>query len=165
MTQSRSTNKVLVFIIFLLLLTNILVLGYFLFFCKKTPKKEKAKDSFASVLQREVGFTDEQAARFNELKKTHWDSAKRNMDEIIGIKNAIFDLTRQKNAPDSIVEKLADSIGRLQKQVEISAFRHVVETRKICTPEQEPAYDSLMIKIINKGKSRKPPVNQPAAGK
>ncbi|MCH5600253.1 hypothetical protein [Niabella ginsengisoli] len=84
------------------------------------------------------------------------------MDKIISIKNTIFDLSKQKNTPDSIVEKLADSIGSLQKQVEINAFRHVVETRKICTPEQMPAYDSLMIKIINKGKSRKPAANSPA---
>ncbi|WP_346236192.1 Spy/CpxP family protein refolding chaperone [Niabella insulamsoli] len=156
MPQSRSTNKFLVFIIFLLLVTNVLVIGYFLLGGKKKPKKEKSKDSFAAILQREVGFNDEQVARFNKLRETHWANAKAKMDQIIDVKNVIFDLTKQPNTPDSVVETLADSIGRLQKQVEISAFRHVTETRKICTPSQEPAYDSLMIRIINKGKSRRP---------
>ncbi len=38
MTQSRSNNKVLVFIIFLLLVTNIAVLAYFLFQAKSLLK-------------------------------------------------------------------------------------------------------------------------------
>lgn len=156
MTQSRSNNKVLVFIIFLLLLTNIAVLAYFLFLCKKPAKKPDNKDGFAAVLRKEVGFNDEQVAKFNELKKSHWSDAKAKMDQIIHMKNILFDLTKVQDTVDATVLKWADSIASLQKQVEINSFRHVVQTRKICTPEQQVAYDSLMKKIINKGRTRKP---------
>jgi len=157
MTQSRSVNKVLVFIIFLLLLTNILVVGYFLCSPKKNvQQKIKDKDGFVTVLRNEVGFNDEQVARFTELKKTYWDDAKRKMEDIHSVKNTIFDLSKQEGTPDSVIEKLADSIGSLQKQVEINAYKHVTATRRICTSEQRPVYDSLMRKIINKGRSRKP---------
>ncbi|WP_460685952.1 Spy/CpxP family protein refolding chaperone [Niabella aquatica] len=157
MTQSRSVNKVLVFIIILLLLTNILVVGYFLCFTKKKPQqKSKEKDGFAAVLRNEVGFNDDQVARFTELKKTYWNDAKRKMDEIVSIKNALFDLTRQEYTSDTVVEKLADSIGSLQKKVEINAYKHVKATRAICTPAQRPVYDSLMKRIINKGRSKRP---------
>ncbi len=156
MTQSRSNNKVLVFIVFLLLLTNIAVLAYFLFLCKKPAKKPDNKDGFAAVLRKEVGFNDEQVAKFNELKKSHWSDAKAKMDQIIHIKNMLFDLTKTQDTVDANVLQWVDSIAGLQKQVEINSFKHVVQTRKICTAEQQVAYDSLMKKIINKGKSRKP---------
>lgn len=166
MTQSRSNNKVLVFIIFLLLLTNIAVLGYFLFWGKKPPHaKMDNKDGFAFVLRKEVGFSDEQVAKFNELKKTHWTTAKSKMDEIISLKNALFDLTKTQDTVNDQVLKLADSIAVLQKQVEINSFRHVVQTRKICTPDQQAAYDSLMRKVINRGKMRKPGDGPPPGSK
>lgn len=157
MSQNRSRNRVLVFIIFLLLLTNILMLGYFLYFCKKPPKKSagKGKDNFSVVLQREVGFDESQVKKFNELQKTHWADAKAGMEHIVRIKNNIFDLTKNPHTPDSVINRLADSIGMLQKQVEINAFKHVVGTRRICRPEQQPAYDSLMKRIINRGRTGK----------
>ncbi|MGC4233498.1 MAG: hypothetical protein QM594_11015 [Niabella sp.] len=157
MTQNRSVNKVLVFIIILLLLTNILVVGYFLCCPKKKPEqKNKDKDGFVTALRNKVGFNDEQVTRFTELRKTYWDDAKRKMDEILSVKNTILDLSRQEGTPDSVVEKLADSIGGLQKQVEINLYKHVTATREICTSDQRPAYDSLMKNMINKGKSKKP---------
>ncbi len=150
MNRSQSKNKILVFIIFLLFITNILVIGYFLCFYKK-PHRFKNKDGFAAILQKEVGFSQQQIKQFSGLKKTDWEQAKFKMGEIVSIKNRIFDYTKKPNTPDSVVEKLADSIALLQKQVEMSAYRHVVAMRKICTPEQQLAYDSLMKKIINKG--------------
>ena len=90
------------------------------------------------------------------MKKSHWSDAKAKMDQIIHMKNILFDLTKTQDTVDTTVIKWADSIASLQKQVEINSFRHVVQTRKICTPEQQVAYDSLMKKIINKGRSRKP---------
>lgn len=154
MSTESSKNKTLLFIIFLLLLTNIAVIGYFGFFCK-SKDKHKGRESFSTILQKEVGFDQQQVDKFNELKKSHWEQAKLKMDEIIKIKNSIYDLTKKPNTPDSVVERLADSIGRLQKQVEISAYKHVSGTRKICTPQQLPAYDSLMKRIINHGRNSK----------
>ncbi|MFT4094286.1 MAG: hypothetical protein QM640_11670 [Niabella sp.] len=121
------------------------------------------KDDFAAILQKEVGFSKEQVARFNILKEKDWAQAKAKMDNILDVKNAIFDLAKQPGVADSTVEKLADSIGNLQKQVEMSAYRHVAATRHLCTPQQLPAYDSLMKKIINKGRRRggKPPYDGP----
>lgn len=152
MNNNRSKNKVLVFIILLLLITNFAVLGYFLFFrTGKAPEKNKFRD-FTAVLQKEVGFNDQQVAQFNELKKGHWQQALDKMQEIIQIKNTIFELSKQDNTPDSIIERLADSIGTLQREVEINVYKHVVATRKICTADQVPAYDSLIKRIINRGR-------------
>lgn len=123
------------------------------------------KDGFAAVLRKEVGFNDEQVAKFNELKKSHWTEAKAKMDQIISMKNILFDLTKTQDTVDAAVIKWADSIAGLQKQVEINSFRHVVQTRKICTADQQAAYDSLMKRIINKGRSHKPGDGPPTHGR
>lgn len=166
MSSNSSKNKTLILIIILLLLTNIAVVGYFLFGCKKANKPPRGKDNFTAVLEKEVGFNKQQLAQFNELKKGHWANAKANMDKIVTIKNTIFDLTKQPNTPDSVVENLADSIGALQKQVEMSAYRHVLATRSICTPQQLAAYDTLMKRLINKGRRNgRPPYDGPPPSK
>lgn len=147
--NTQSKNKTLVFIIVFLLLTNLLVLGYFLFSHNKW-KRERGRDGFVTALQKEVGFNDEQVKKFQQLKETSWAEAKKKMDQIRLVKNNLFDLSKQPTVADSVIEKLADSIGKLQKQVEINTFNHFREIRAICTPEQQPAFDSLIKKIINR---------------
>lgn len=154
MSHYRSKNKTLVFIILLLLVTNLAVLGYFLFY-RKNVQSPKPRD-FNTILQKEVGLNDKQIAQYNEIKKDHWQQAKAKMEQIIKIKNNLFDLSKQPNTPDSIVEKLADSIGLLQKDVEMHAYKHLLATRAIITPNQQAAYDSFMKRIINKGRMGTP---------
>lgn len=149
MNNPQSKYRTLIAIIVLLLVTNIAVLAYFML-NKKPHGRDKGKQGFEAVLQKEVGFTDEQVARFKTLKESHWATAKRQMDELKGVKLNLFNLTKEENPSDSLVNSLADSIASLQKQVEINSFQHFKATRQICTPAQQPAYDSLMTRIITK---------------
>lgn len=145
--SNQSKNKTLVTVILLLLITNFSVIGYFLFFNKK---KKTEKDGFAGILKKDVGFTQQQADEFTRLKSIHWAQAKAKMDDIVKVKNTLYDLTRLPEVNSSMVKLLTDSIGNLQKAVELHGFNQVVATRKICTPQQLPAYDSLVKRIINK---------------
>lgn len=153
-------NKTLVFIIVLLLLTNIGLLFYFLSGKKHHP--EKGRESFTNALKKEVGFSDAQIEQFNTQKKNNWAKAKADMDQIRNIKLALFDLVKKPEVSDSVVDQLTDSIANLQKRVEVNAFHHFRATRSICTPEQQAKYDSFMTKIIRQGRDRKSP---PPAGK
>lgn len=152
MTTPQSKYRTLVAIIVLLLITNIAVLAYFMLNKKPHDRdgREKGKGGFESVLQKEVGFNDEQVAQFKAMKETHWATAKSQMEQLKQVKLNLFNLTKEENPSDSLVGNLADSIASLQKQIEINSFEHFKATRKICTPQQQPAYDSLMTKIITK---------------
>jgi hypothetical protein len=110
------------------------------------------------ALKKEVGFDEKQLNEFSRLKETYWTSARKKMDDIRRIKGELFILTKQTNVQDSVVEKYADSIAMLQKQVEIESFRHFQKSRAICAPIQLPAYDSLMKKVFSRfGKRNHPP--------
>lgn len=150
MNNTQSKNKTLILIIVLLLLSNIFLLGFYIFSHKEPPRRERGKDVFITSLKNEVGFSEGQLKKFTELKETDWAEAKKKMEDIRQIKWRLFDLTRQSNIQDSTVEKLADSIAILQKEVEIKSFQHFKKTRAICTPTQQAAYDSLMKKIITR---------------
>ncbi|MBO9617734.1 MAG: hypothetical protein J7539_01755 [Niabella sp.] len=150
-----SRSKSLLFVIIILLITNIALLVYTFVFLKKGPDEHK-KDGFTNVLRKEVGFSDDQIKQFNVLKEKHWATAKADMEHIRRIKQEIFDLTKETSVSDSAVNILADSIATLQKGVEINIFKHLKETRQICTPEQMPKYDSLMKKMIRQGRPGRP---------
>jgi Spy/CpxP family protein refolding chaperone len=149
MTFSQSKYKTLVAIIALLLITNIAVLAYFIFSHKKKMNdRDRSRFGFEALLKREVGFSDEQTAQFKELREAYWATAQQKMNELKQVKQNLLNLTKEENVPDSVMNTLADSIALLQKQIELNSFQHFKSVRKICTPEQQPAYDSFMKKII-----------------
>ncbi|MBK7098034.1 MAG: hypothetical protein IPH58_06375 [Sphingobacteriales bacterium] len=153
-----SRNRVFIIIIVLLLLSNIFLIAYYSLFNKKHSPNPKGKDGFVMALKKEVGFDEKQLNEFSRLKETYWTSARKKMDDIRRIKGELFILTKQTNVQDSVVEKYADSIAMLQKQVEIESFRHFQKSRAICAPIQLPAYDSLMKKVFSRfGKRNHPP--------
>lgn len=156
-----SKNRALIIIIVLLLFSNIFLIAYYSFFNKKRGPNPKGKDGFVLALKKEVGFDDNQLNEFSHLKETYWTSAREKMDDIRRIKSELFNLTKQVEVQDSVVEKYADSIAMLQKQVEIESFRHFQKSRTICTPNQLPAYDSLMKKVFSRfGKRNQSPNNR-----
>ena len=152
MASPQSKYRTLIAIIVLLLVTNIAMLVYFVLNKRHHERgdRDKSKPGFENVLQKEVGFNEQQVAQFKTLKETHWAAAKRQMEDMKQLKLSLFNLTKEQNTPDSTVNRLADSIAGLQKQIELNSFQHFKATRQICTPEQQSAYDSLMTKIITK---------------
>lgn len=159
--NSTTRNRALIFVIILLLITNIALLAYTFILSKHGPEERK-KDGFTNALRKEVGFSDGQIKQFNALKEKSWAAAKADMEHIRKIKQNLFDLTKETAVSDSAVIVLADSIANLQKKVEINTFRHFKETRQICTPEQMPRYDSLMKKIIRQGRPGRPGGGSPS---
>ncbi|MBZ4189799.1 hypothetical protein [Niabella beijingensis] len=153
--NNTARNRTLIFIIALLLITNLALLGYTFFFSRKQPF-DKEREGFTAALKNEVGFTDNQLEQFKELKQKHWAGARADMEQIRKIKQKLFDLTRQQDVADSTIAFLADSIATLQKHAEIKTFYHFKATRSICTPEQQPRYDSLMTRIIRQGRNGRP---------
>jgi len=151
MTNPQSKYRTLIAIIVLLLITNIAVVAYYMLNKKHHySDRNKGKPGFEAVLQKEVGFSDQQVAKFKALKNQYWANAKRQMEELKRVKLNLFNQTKVENPSDSFINNLADSIAILQKQIELNSFQHFKATRKICTTGQQPAYDSLIEKIITK---------------
>jgi periplasmic protein CpxP/Spy len=145
-------NKTLVFIIVILLLANIVMLVYFLWL--KHPDKsfhgDKNSDRFAEALKKDVGFNEIQVARYKQLKDAKWDKIKLRFDDLQKAKDNFFHLIGVENISDSILNSAADSIAQRQKSLDLQAFSHFKELRKVCTPEQQPKYDSLVQRMFHR---------------
>ena len=150
--NNPSRNRTLVFIIIVLLLANIAILIYFLWLKEpaRAVRNNGNTDRFAEALKKDVGFSETQIARYKELKDAKWDKIKSRFDELRLAKDNFFRLISVENVSDSLLNNAADTVAQRQKSLDMQAFIHLKELRKVCTPEQEPKYDSLVQRVFHR---------------
>lgn len=147
---ARSKN--LLSIIVILVLTNILVLGYFLWFKKshRKPEPEKERVGISDMLQKEVGFTDEQLTAYRELKDRQRESMRPMFEDMRRAKDSLFRLLSDPNVTDSALNHAGDAIAARQKSLDLQAFQHFKTVRAICKPDQQEKYDSMILRMFRK---------------
>ncbi|MEI9908665.1 MAG: hypothetical protein WDO71_02745 [Bacteroidota bacterium] len=155
--MNTSKNKSLIFIIIFLLLTNIGVLGYFLWF-KKPPQKvdNNRQNWMMNALQKDVGFTEEQVAQYKQLNDDHWKKIKPMFEDIRKSKDSLFKLLSDETVNDSVINIKTEVIAQKQKAIDVQAFNNFKKIRALCTTqEQRVKYDSLIQRLMRKmGKPR-----------
>lgn len=157
--NNAAKNRTLLFIIAFLILTNIAVVVYFLRQPEKTGKdatppppqgQSGGRNGIATQLQKDVGFSEEQIAKYKEMKAAHWKIAKPLFDAMQKSKDSLYELVKLPQVDEELLEDRAENVAERQEALEIQGFRHFKEVRSLCTPEQLPRYDSLLKKIINR---------------
>ncbi|HRO70377.1 MAG TPA: Spy/CpxP family protein refolding chaperone [Chitinophagaceae bacterium] len=156
--MSNPRNKNLLIIIGVLLLTNIALLVFFL--SQKPGKQSTAavkneRPGIGEMLKNEVGFTDDQIAKYKELKEEQRQTIKPMYDDMRKTKESMFQLLGHP-AADSLVNQVTDAIAQKQKALDLQTFSYFRKVRSLCTAEQQPKYDSLILHTFRKmGKSPK----------
>jgi Spy/CpxP family protein refolding chaperone len=152
--MSNPRNRNLLIIIGVLLLTNIGVLVYFL--GKKEPSKlpepqtGKDRPGITEMLQKEVGFNDEQTAKYKLLKEKQKETIRPMYDDMRKMKDSLFRLLSYPETSDSLLNKMADAIAQKQKALDLQTFNHFKRVRILCTPEQQSKYDSMVLRMFRK---------------
>ena len=148
-------NKVLVFIIAILLLSNIGLLYFFTRCrteCKGTDQKKEQKKSFreqmAERLKKEVSFTDAQVQQYNDMSEKHKEAMKPLFEELTNAKDSLYKQLLQPKPSDSLLNYYLGMIGERQKAVDQRVFNHFYTLRQICTEEQRPKYDTTIQRVI-----------------
>jgi protein CpxP len=143
--SSRSTNRVLIFIIAVLLISNVAML---VFFMSKTPgeKRESEKKpgwGMAETLKKEAAFDDQQVREYERLREEHWEKMKPMFHDMQATKSSFYQLVRDTTLTDSAVAVLAGQIGEKQKAIDFQIFQHFKKVRGLCRPEQKAKFDSI----------------------
>lgn len=145
-------NKVLVFIIGVLLLSNIAMLYFYLTKknCEDNRPKDKPRTEFmVEKLKNEVGFTDSQIAQYREIRTKHKEIMKPMFDDIFNAKDSLYKLLVLPQTPsDSLVKHYLAEIGNKQEIIDQRIFNHFLTLKQLCTPDQVPRYDSTIQKVI-----------------
>ncbi|MEI9943699.1 MAG: hypothetical protein WDN26_05705 [Chitinophagaceae bacterium] len=144
-------NKTLVFIIAVLLLSNIALLYFFVW--KDQGKKQDNKsfrEYMVETLKKEVGFNDGQIAQYEEMSAKHKEAMKSLFDDIKAEKDSLYKLLLQPQLVDSVVNHHLNMIGEKQRSIDQKIFSHFLSLREVCTAEQRPKYDSLVQRMTRK---------------
>ncbi len=153
MKETFARNKILSLLLLFLLLTNIGMLVFFVYTKPAAPQKHPDKDKGGEMLQmleKQVGFTPDQLAQYKSLKDGHWDSIRPYFGEMRTAKDNFFKLIKDAAVPDSVINAAADTIAAKQKKIDLRTFRYFQRLRAICTPQQQPAFDSVVSQVLKK---------------
>ena len=153
--MSNPRNRNLLIIIGVLLLTNIAVLVYFLGQKKpgNTETSHSGKDKgsgISEMLQKEVGFNDEQTAQYKQLKEKQKETIRPMYDDMRKANDSLFRLLSYPETNDSLLNRITDAIAQKQKALDLQTFNHFKKVRTLCTPEQQPKYDSMVLRMFRK---------------
>lgn len=151
-TATTTRNKNLIFIIAVLLLTNIAVLVYFLWPTKSHSKLSHGKgNGMTEMLQNEVGFNDQQVAQYLQLRDRQRQTIRPMFDEMRKAKDSLFRLMGNTTVSDSTINRAADAIAQKQRALDLQTFNHFKQVRSLCvSPEQQVKYDSAVLKMFRK---------------
>ena len=157
-TQTKS--KLYILIIGILLVTNIAVLFFFLNGKHDQPKGgqrsggDKGAAMMKDFLKNDIGFNDQQIQQYDTLSKQHRERSKADFDSLKVSKEQQFKELGSKGFSDSAIAEMVNRSAEKQKIMEGKMLNYFAAVRKLCTPEQQPKFDSLFYKIW--GKKKKP---------
>ena len=152
--NNPSRNRNLVLVIAALLLTNIAVLAYFLWIKKPKVRDEdrgrQPRITMEDRLRDSIGFNKEQIATFKQLREEQMSNMGASFDEMRKAKDNLFKLLSDPNVNDSTINNAANVIAEKQKALDMRTFNHFKRVRALCTPEQQPKYDTMIQRMFRK---------------
>lgn len=148
----KNSNKILSITVILLLLANIalvvmLVTGKGFGHKPKTPRPDPAE-----MMAKELGLNEQQKATHKLLKEEHMKTMKPLFDSLREAKMAFYMLTKEQELSDSLLNAYGQNITDLQVRIDKATFAHFKKVRAILTPEQQPKFDTLVKKMMIKGR-------------
>lgn len=151
--RSVLNNKVLLFIVAILLLANMAILFYFLWIrepLKRNLRGDRQKSPITEFLQTEIGFDKNQMAAFDKMRQKHRQTMKPLFEDTKAAKVRFYGYLTNTAVSDTVLNAAASIIGEKQKLLEMQAFENFKEIRTLCTPRQQLKYDSLIVNEISK---------------
>ena len=94
----------------------------------------------------------QQLQQYDTLSKQFKEKTKNNPDSLRGNKEEQFKILGIKGFSQSAIDSIVTRSAENQKAMELQMMNHFISIRKLCTPEQQPKFDSLFYKIWNKKK-------------
>ncbi len=149
-TQPKS--KILLIIIGILLVANLVLLCFFIT-NKPAEKKGMRGDRKAMItafLKNDIGFSQQQIQQYDSLNQLHHTKVKTMFDEARNDKEKQFKQMTSDGFSDSAISNAAYLFANKQKQIQTAMFKHFKDIRGLCTPQQQPKFDSLFYSMLNR---------------
>lgn len=154
----QSKNRTLIIIFSLLLLINIGLLSYFIFFKESNHKPYGKRGGYLSeYLKKELNFNEAQLVQYDSLRARHIRQVKVLYDSIRLNKQKKFKQMGKSGFADSSLTQAVQFAANQQKMVELEMLLFLKQTRNLGNAEQRIKFDSSFYKVMmrshNKSKS------------
>ncbi|HMP85896.1 MAG TPA: hypothetical protein PKE63_01390 [Lacibacter sp.] len=146
--MNRLHPKILLLLIAFLLVSNLILL-VLVMKRPEPPRRTDRSKMMQEFLEKEIGFSAIQLAQYDSLRNAHMQRNKPRFDSISRLKTTYFDRIRLD--ADSMEEvRLQQQMTELQAAMDQQLLTHLREVRTLCTPQQQPVFDSLLYKVTRR---------------
>jgi len=141
-----SKNKLLIWLVLILVLANAVTIGTFWLNRKKEEDHELPRGTTADFLIRELNLDAKQQEQYREFIDEHRQTVQPIREAIRKKKDSLFGLLGQHSPEaDSIRTRiLSGSLLEKFRDLEQVTFDHFQKLRAICTPEQQKKFDAII---------------------
>jgi Spy/CpxP family protein refolding chaperone len=154
--NSSEKNKLLIWLVALLLVANAASIA--MFWLGKSKQPPPPKETPKEFLIRELKMDTKQQQQFEILVTDHQQKAMFIRDRVKMLKENFFDLLKQPNVTDSIKNEKAATVSYLVQKLDLLAFEHFQKIRALCNSEQQKKFDEIINEVTAMMGQPRPPM-------
>lgn len=155
--NSTAKNKLLVWLVVLLLVANAASIAMFWMGKRKPPPPSKG--SPIEFLIKELKLDTKQQEQFELLKTIHRNASEKLREKIKESKESFFDLLQQPTVSDSTKQAAANAVSVYTKELDLLTLNHFQKLRELCTSEQQQKFDEIIHQVTNMMGQPRPPMH------
>ena len=153
--NATAKNKLLVWLVALLLVANVTSIAMFWLGKKKQPPPTKGAPN--EFLIKELKLDTKQQEQLEVLVKEHRVAAQQLRRKTKEAKESFFDLLKQTNITDSAKQTAAKAVSVSTEELDLLTLNHFQKIRALCTPEQQKKFDEIIHQVIAMMGQPRPP--------
>jgi Spy/CpxP family protein refolding chaperone len=150
--MKNPTTRILTIAVVLLLLANIALVIFMVKGKRHSPPKRSGRGEPSEIMVKELGMTEQQQKDYKELKEEHFKNVRPLFDSVRAAKTAFFGLVKEANISDSLIDAYNKRVIDQQVKLDKLTFEHFRRVRNLFTAEQQPKFDSFIVKMMQRGK-------------
>jgi hypothetical protein len=145
--MATSKNRTLLLLIAVLLVTNMVML----YLLNREPEKEpelSRSERMVKMVQDELGLTPVQVDEYTKLRNYRDSVMKPIQANMRSAKMEMIQLIRQDSVSQAQLQEITNRVGSNQALMEMEYFNHFKRMQKMLGNDQQPKFDSLLIRMI-----------------
>jgi protein CpxP len=143
--QPRNTNRILIWLIIILLVADAATVAYFwLGNSKGRPSQESPKE----FIIRELSMDANQQKQYSDLVTEHRASVDSLRQALRTAKDSFFELIKEPAVTDSAKQAAVSVIGRITESIDLRTLEHFQKVRMLCRPEQQEKFDRIIHQVM-----------------
>ena len=151
-----SKNKLLTWLVILLLIANAATIA--MFWLGKPKRPPAPQGSAIDFLIKELNLDAKQQEQYKKLADEHRQAAEKIRQQVKEAKDSLFDLIKDPAVSDSVKQARAAIAGKKIEQIDLLTLNHFQQVRQLCNTEQQKKFDMIIQQVTAMMGQPRPPM-------